>query len=165
MMIGREYFCLALGVIVACWGPTYAREQSPVPFFNVRDLTGWMPMGVRGGQSGGDWIVRDGQLICDGGDFSWLRSDQMYADFVPELEFKVPTQANSRILVRRLEGDFPSLEIQPIGTDYSADPKIDGAKQTGAIFGCIGPKINVQRGAEKWNAMQIRCEAPVSSGL
>lgn len=161
-MIVCKHFYLALGVIVACWVPAYAQQQNAVPLFNGRDLDGWTPMGVRGGQSGGDWVVRNRELICDGANSSWLRSDQKYADFVLELEFKIPGRANSGILVRCPDrgpsGLDDGMEIQLLGTAYSADSKIAPTKQTGAIYDVVPPTSKVQRSSNEWNTMSVRCE-------
>lgn len=136
-----------------------ATEPGYVNLFNGRDLTGWTPFRSRGRQQqpgGGDWIVRNGQLICDGDETAWLRSDRQFADFVLELEFKIPADANSGILVRCPERGFPAMAIQLAGRSLSA--RMVATRQTGAIVGVTAPRANVQRGPDEWNTMQIRCE-------
>ncbi|MBL7040057.1 MAG: DUF1080 domain-containing protein [Pirellulaceae bacterium] len=135
-----------------------------VSLFDGSDLTGWTPMLSSGEPDdrqppdGGDWIVRDGVLVCDGAESAWLRSEQEFGDFVLHLEFKLPADANSGVIVRSLEGGYPWIEIQLLGTDYADDPRFGRTAQTGAIFDHVPPTADVQRGADQWNTMQIRCE-------
>ena len=54
------------------------------PLFNGKDLTGWVKEGNAG------FVVRDGLLVCNGsGNWpTWLRTEQMYENFVLRLEYK-----------------------------------------------------------------------------
>lgn len=147
-------------VYLAPVGPVPRPEPGFVSLFDGKTLAGWIPFRSSGGQQqpgGDDWIVRNGQLICDGEETAWLRSADMYDDFVLELEFKIPAHANSGVLVRHRPGG-PWTEIQLLGTGFSTDPRVDETKQTGAVFAILPVRASVQRGSDEWNTMQIRCE-------
>jgi hypothetical protein len=136
-------------------------DEGFVSLFNGRDLAGWIPFRSWGPQQqpgGSDWIVRNGEFICDGEETAWLRSAGTFDDFVLALEFKIPADANSGVLVRCSERGWPAMEIQLAGARLLAEHEMDATWQTGAIFGAVGPTVDVQHGPDEWNTMQIRCE-------
>jgi len=135
-----------------------------VSLFNGRDLTGWQPVRhikpgmVRLLPRGGGWIVRDGQLVSDGAEAFFLRTDQRFSDFVLQLEFKIPAEADSGLAIRCRGAGFDGMEIQLLGKGDGADTRIDATKRTGAILRAAAPTVDVQRGSDQWNTLQIRCE-------
>ena len=82
-----------------------------------------------------------------------MRTEGEYSDFVLYLEFRIPAQANSGVLVRCSEGGYPGIEIQLLGSrDLVPD------SQTGGIHGAVPPRVDVQPDPDEWNSMQVRCE-------
>jgi len=155
--------------------PARITEASPlepgfVSLFDGKTLTGWIPIRLLGPQQdrhqpgGGGWIVRDGELICDGGEPGWLRSNREFGDFVLDLDFKIPAQANSGVLIRCPDHGVPGksngMEIQLTGTGgmRQGRRKITATGTTGAIFGAVAPRADVQRGPDEWNTLQVRCQ-------
>jgi hypothetical protein len=138
--------------------------------FNGRDLANWTPVRLLGPKrdqqqpGGGGWIVRDGELLCDGVEPGWLRTDREYSDFILQLEYKIPGQANSGVLIRCPDRGLPGvddgMEIQLTGKQSlpGRERTIDANLTTGAIFGAVAPSADVQRGPDEWNAMEVRCE-------
>ena len=111
-------------------------------------LLGWQQVG---GKPGG-WGLDDGILYplgdplrdTKGGHGGWLATNQEYADFILELEFKcreaspsgVPLRGNSGVFIRApLEGDpaYMGMEIQ-ISFDPPVRRRIDGAQ---SAWGCL----------------------------
>jgi hypothetical protein len=141
------------------------------PLFDGRDLSEWTPIRLMGTRqerqprSGRDWIVRDGQLICNADQSGLLRSERQYADFVLELEFKLPSQADSGVAFRFSDEGIPGIhtgmEIQFLGAQFAREHNFEETRQTGAICHAVPPKVNAQallRGPDQWNTMQINCE-------
>lgn len=56
----------------------------PAPFFNGKDLTGW----VRVNCAPGTFTVRDGMIVSTGVPTGVLRTERMYENFIVELEWK-----------------------------------------------------------------------------
>ena len=66
--------------------------------FNGRDFTGWSIEGPAGGIEHPDgrpvWSVRDGEIICDGRSWSFLRYDREdFSDFTFHVEFIMADKA------------------------------------------------------------------------
>jgi len=76
--------------------PAVAQQAEWTPLFNGEDLAGWHEAG------GGKWSVEEGAIIGERGDgtYGWLVTDNTYADFVLELEFKMEVEGNSGIQFR-----------------------------------------------------------------
>jgi hypothetical protein len=59
-------------------------EESFVPLFNQRDLTGWVNVNC----ASNTFSVRDGMIVCTGKPTGVMRTERMYENFILDLEWK-----------------------------------------------------------------------------
>ena len=59
-------------------------EESFVPLFNQRDLTGWVNVNC----ASNTFSVRDGMIVCTGKPTGVTRTERMYENFILDLEWK-----------------------------------------------------------------------------
>ena len=130
-----------------------------VPLFNGKDLSGWQA------GPGNGWVVEDGVIALknreDGKEHNvdYLWTKEPYGDFILELEFKVPTQANSGIFLRTSDLKDPvytGLEIQ-VSNSFGR-PELSRGATAGALYDCVAPTRNVARPAGEWNQARITCK-------
>jgi hypothetical protein len=130
-----------------------------VPLFNGKDTSGWQAA------PGNGWVVEEGVLALknreDGkehnADYLWTKAS--YGDFILELEFKVPTQANSGIFLRTSDLKdpvFTGLEIQ-VSNSFGR-PELSRGGTAGALYDCVAPTKNAARPAGEWNQVRITCK-------
>ncbi len=131
-----------------------SRPQARAPgsawrqLFNGRDLAGWKC-------SPGSWLVEDGALLRKGGGDIW--TEDLYGDFVLELEFKFAPQANSGIFFRT--GDLADpvqtgIELQVLDSHGKTQP---GKHDCGAIYDIMAPRVNAVRKPGEWNHVVLVC--------
>src|SRR5262245_6724325 len=87
----RQSACRRVGLTILALFAVALRSAAPaeqparpIELFNGKDLSGWV--NVNGAAD--TWQVRDGLLICSGVPKGILRSEQMYENYVLELEWK-----------------------------------------------------------------------------
>src|SRR4051794_1739003 len=83
----------------------WANPQDSLPLFNGRDLDGWVAEGVSTYEKDGKiypvWTVKDGNLLCTGKGFGFLRYGRReFADFAFHVEFRMAPRCNSGLGVR-----------------------------------------------------------------
>jgi type 1 glutamine amidotransferase len=118
------------------------------PLFNGRDLAGWKC-------KPGSWLVEDGALVRKGGGDIW--TEDLYGDFVLELEFMFAPQANSGIFFRT--GDLADpvqtgIELQVLDSHGKAEP---GKHDCGAVYDIMAPRVNAVRKPGEWNHVVLVC--------
>ena len=79
--------------------------EDPLALFNGKDLDGWVAEGVSTYEKDGKtlpvWSVKDGNLLCTGNGFGFLRYDRReFADFVFHVEFRMAPGCNSGLGIR-----------------------------------------------------------------
>jgi hypothetical protein len=124
-----------LGLVVALLTPSVlsaAAIQQPaaqIELFNGKDLSGWVNVNC----APETWQVRDGLIICSGTPRGVLRTDQMYENFLLELEWRhTKPKGNSGLMVfadalPQIGAPYPpSVEVQIMDGDH------------GSIFGIRG---------------------------
>ncbi len=116
--------------------------------FNGKDLTGWIA-------KPGSWTVEDGVLSRQGGGDIW--TEQPFADFVLDLEFKLDPETNSGVFLRT--GDIhdcvqTGIEMQVLDS-FGKEPP--GKHDCGAIYDCLAPARNAVRKPGEWNHALITC--------
>jgi len=138
--------------------PIVAAEAGFVSLFSGGDLSAWT-MGPDK-----SWVVEDGlislQREFDGkehnGDYLWAKGT--YGDFVLELEFKLPAQANSGVFLRTADVTDPvytGIEVQ-IANSHGRSNLTRGGT-AGAIYDCLAPSGNPVRPPGEWNALRVSC--------
>jgi hypothetical protein len=129
------------------------------PLFNGKDLSGWI--------SGPDksWVVEDGVITLkrefDGKEHNtdYLWAEDVYGDFILEMEFKVPEQANSGVFLRTADLKDPvytGIEVQ-VSNSYGRTNLTRGGT-AGAIYDCLVPSKNTVKPAGEWNHYRITCQ-------
>jgi type 1 glutamine amidotransferase len=139
---------------------TQKREKGGfVSLFNGKDLTGW--------ETKGNWVVEEGGVLAikpRPGEEGWQRYDAylwaggQFADFILDLEFKIPEGGNSGVFVRVKDKENPvntGIEVQ-INDTYGKE-KV-GAHDCGGVIGTVGPSRNMAKPAGQWNRMIVTCQ-------
>jgi hypothetical protein len=142
----------------SCSGTAAPGNDGFVPLWNGRDFTGW--------QMGPDnsWVVEDGVLAvrnrADGkehnADYLWTK--ETYGDFILELEFKIPEQANSGIFFRTSDLKDPvytGIEMQ-VANSFGRE-QLSKTGTAGAIYDCQAPSKNAVRKPGEWNQVRLTC--------
>lgn len=147
---------LVVAIIPA--GMAVSADDGFTPLFDGRNLDGWI--------TGSDnaWVVEDGVITLkrefDGREHNldYLWTEQKYADFVLELEFKVPERANSGVFLRTADLKDPvytGLEVQVSNSHGRANLTRGGT--AGAIYDCVAPTKNAVKKPGQWNQYRITC--------
>ena len=165
LSLGRLLVASALG---ACW-PTCAApsaaaeppgaavtqsEEGFQPLFNGKDLSGW----VKEGEAG--FEAKDGVLVCNGsGNWpTWLRTAEVFENFVLRLEYKTFYGAES--------GVFFSAPLQGRIAHVGFDVRIGSGglrrHSTGAIFEAVPPRVAAGRDYRdpEFNQLEITVNWP-----
>lgn len=81
-----------LAFLAICILPAYGQSPAsqPIQLFNGRDLTGWKPYLDPKSTATPEqvWSVRDGELVCKGRPFGYLRTEKGYGNYVLRLEWR-----------------------------------------------------------------------------
>lgn len=141
-------------------------EDGWIDLFNGRDLTGWQPLLLVGQpptthrETAGSWLARNGQIVCTGQRPGWLRFDKQYGDFELELEYKLPRDGNSGVIVRSPGRGLPSasgMEVQIIDDDSAKWGNLRAVQRTSAIYGVVGLEKPSARPPGEWNKLRVAC--------
>jgi hypothetical protein len=139
--------CSALPIQAADWKP----------LFNGKDLSGWTP--IDGPAT--SWRVDDGMLICSGQGSGWLSTNDEYANFELELEYRVPVGGNSGVFLRaphKGNPAFAGMEIQVLD-DYDAQyANLKPTQYTGSLYDVVPAQPRVSKKAGEWQKMHIVCK-------
>jgi hypothetical protein len=116
------------------------------------------------------WDVYQGKLVCweanadgiacikEGG--GWLRTKQVYSDFVLKLDYKIPEGGNSGIGIRvPPEGlvHQAGMEIQILDDDAPAHKDLKAAQYTGSLYYQAAAKKGAANKPGEWNTFEITC--------
>jgi hypothetical protein len=141
-------------------------DQGFRPLFNGRDLRGWIAMKTSpdGGthQPGrGGWGVRRGELVCATDEPGWLKSNEIFGDFVLRLEYRLPPGGNSVVYIwspgagRLWETGMAITILDGRADRFRAFP---ANCRPGGIWGAIAPGASADRPAGQWNFVEVRCQ-------
>ena len=152
----RLFLSLALSVSCSAVCAQGSGEAEFESLFNGKDLDGWVKEGAAG------FVVRDEKLICNGaGNWpTWLRTQELYENFVLRLEYKGFYGAESGVFFAAPVHGLVSrtgYEIQ-ISDNRGRDLK----HSPGAIFGALAPLKEAARkyNDPEFNDLEIRFEWP-----
>ena len=127
--------------------------------FNGNDLTGW--------STTGNWkATANGTLSIEPrpGEEGWQRyadylwTDKKYADFILQLEYKIPPKGNSGIFLgvkNKKNPVYEGIEIQILDSHEKKDALTP--HDCGGVIGIRAPESNATKPAGEWNKMQISC--------
>lgn len=161
-------------VIIACGGVATATAADPAAFrelFNGRDFDGWVMEGPPEGLTHPDgrpvWSVKDGEIVCQGKRWSFLRYDrETFADFTLELEFLMAPGCNSGVGLRTGPIDLADPQnTRPSCFSYEIQLLDDAGKpptehSSGSLYRYVAPAENAIRPAGEWNSLVITCLGP-----
>jgi hypothetical protein len=167
-MPGARLFLGAFVVLAAFANRNAAQQGSSdgfVPLFNGRDLTGWTERRFRkdnpSEQTQGEWVVRNGELVCAGDATGYLKSDGQYGDYILRLEFKFCPNSYTGVYLRCNESGNVAVQtgmkIHILSQDYAGKHGQARDEGTGAIQGICSAKARLQPIGE-WNTMEVRCD-------
>ncbi|MGQ9573876.1 MAG: 3-keto-disaccharide hydrolase [Thermoguttaceae bacterium] len=161
-----------LGGIAAAWAGLYlvpagaAQKPEPKPaspgfvwLFDGKNLSGW----VMGPDK--SWVVEQGVITLrrpfDGKEHNldYLWTEDVYGDFILELEFKLPEgYANSGVFLRTSDIKDPvytGIEVQVSNSSGREPPDRGGT--AGAIYDCLAPSKNAVKKPGQWNHLRVTC--------
>jgi hypothetical protein len=154
--IGIVALAAALGLALA--EAAAAGEQGFVTLFDGEDVSAWTTA------PGSRWVVEDGEITLrgemDGREHNsvYLWTKDVYGDFILELEFKIPEQANSGVFLRTADKNDPvytGIEVQ-VSNSYGRSEWNRG-NCAGAIYDCAAPVKNTVKEPGEWNQFRITC--------
>lgn len=167
--------------VCACVVATAAAEP-PVPaaapaedgfqaIFNGRDLEGWAVEATPGHMPHGDdrpaWSVEDGEIVCNGRGFGFLRyAARTFGDFTLRAEFLLPATSNSGIGIRTCPfdaeagiGTRPSFHAYEIQLINDADEPLS-PWSSGSLYRHVAPSAHAMKNAGEWNEIEVACRGP-----
>lgn len=174
--MARPFFLRLAGLLFAVAAhaatPNNADPQGWVNLFDGATLEGW----VQRGEFTEPFRVEEGQIVGPSARNAFLCTREEYADFVLELEFKLPVGINSGIQVRshcldhpgKLEWAGKQIEI-PAGRVHGYQIEIDPSPRawTGGLYeeGRRGWLQNLEKNETArrafkqgvWNRLRIEC--------
>jgi hypothetical protein len=139
--------------------------------FNGKDLEGWVAEGgkdfVQDGETRPVWSVKDGEILCTGKGFGFLRYDrEEFADFVLHVEFRMAPKCNSGIGIRtRVFDPKSSRATRPSIYSYEIQLTDDAGKpvsklSSGSLYRYVAPKESAMKPASEWNRIDVECVGP-----
>src|SRR5262245_56781325 len=82
---------LMCGAVLVVLAFRAAEQDRPIPLFNGKDLSGWMPvLDEAGPDPARTWRVADGVPRCTGRPAGYIKTDREFADYVLRLEWRWP---------------------------------------------------------------------------
>ncbi len=169
-MIARSSFLFALTVILL--GALSAGENDgKIVLFNGKDLDGWVAEGAKEFKDGDKlipvWSIKDGNLVCTGKGFGFLRYDKkQFADFHFHLEYKMAVKCNSGVGIRTVVFDpKKSVDTRPSYACYEIQLIDDFGKpptkfSNGSLYRHVAPASNPSKAPGEWNVLDIACHGP-----
>jgi serine/threonine protein kinase len=132
----------------------YDEDSEWSSLFNDRDITGWQNTGDS------NWTVSDGILHAEPGPRGWILTQQSFADYEFECEFRMSYGANSGVLIHA----DPTLsltgvniaEIQLLDTSNPQYSKISAKASHGSLWQVDAPHIPTACLPGLWYRMMIR---------
>src|ERR1043166_2481319 len=151
-------FC-ALFLFLAISSARAADEETFVPLFNGRDLTGW----VNANCAPETWSVRDGLIHCTGHPTGAMRTERQYENFILEVEWRhLSSGGNSGVFIWGTPIAAPGvpflrgIEVQVLDHGYNAKGKNEWYTTHGDVFPIHGAAMKPFRSEEHTSELQSR---------
>ena len=123
------------------------------PIWNGKDFAGWEgPLE--------NYEIKDGAIVCKPGKGGTIYTKEEYADFVVQLEFKVPPGGNNGLAIRYPgKGDTAyegMTESQILDDNYEkVKGKIDPRQAHGSVYGMVAAERGYQHPTGEWNYEEV----------
>lgn len=139
--------------------PLGARAQDADfrPLFNGKDLTGWQMKSKRGP----GYVVENGVLVCPAQGGGNLFTNEQFANFILELDFKLTPGGNNGVGLRApLGGDaaYSGMEIQILDDPAPQYRTLKPYQYCGSLYGVAPAKRGALKPAGEWNHYRILCD-------
>jgi hypothetical protein len=150
----------------------FAPDEESTRLFDGVSLDGWVAEGASETEIDGAkapvWVVEDGQIVCRGKGFGFLRyKDREFDDFTFHVEFRMlAPKCNSGIGFRTTafnpadsrgtRPSFYSYEIQLI--DDAGQPPTPHS--SGSLYRYMAPRQNAMKPVGEWNTLEVTCRGP-----
>lgn len=138
---------------------TLPKEEAFTKLYNGKDLTGWE---VQNGKIEA-WKAEGELLVCDGEGGGWLRTKEMFSDFVLRIDWKIPKGGNSGVGLRFPSTGDPAhvgMEIQILDDGDEQYKNLVDAQYTGGIYYQAAAKHGFAKPVGEWNTYEITCLGP-----
>jgi hypothetical protein len=128
-------------------------EQGFQPIWNGKDFAGWDgPLE--------NYEIKDGAIVCKPGKGGTIFTKDEFADFVAQLEFKVPPGGNNGLAIRYPgKGDTAyegMTECQVLDDNYEkVKGKIDPRQAHGSAYGMVPAARGYQHPTGEWNYEEV----------
>lgn len=162
---------IALLPLAAC--PARGAEPEDwTSLFNGRDFEGWViegpPAGIELPDGQPVWRVEDGEIVCAGNRWSFLRYvGRQFADFELHVEFLMAAGGNSGVGIRTGPIDLSDPQNSRPSCFCYEIQLLDDAGQppspfsSGSLYRYVAPRENAMRPAGEWNTLEVTCRGPV----
>lgn len=127
------------------------------PVFDGKSLAGWA-----GALQ--NYEVKDGAIYCKPKKGGVLFTEDRFADFAVQLEYKVPPGGNNGLAIRypgKGQGSYDGMcELQILDDDAAKYAKLDPRQFNGSPYGMAAAKRGYGRPAGEWNFMLVTVRGP-----
>ncbi len=120
--------------------------------FNGKDFTGWLgPVE--------NYEIDNGVIRCQPGKGGTIYTAQEYADFVSELEFRLPPGGNNGLAIRYPgSGDTAyqgMCELQVLDSEHPKFANLDARQYHGSAYGMVAAERGYLRPTGEWNFQRV----------
>jgi hypothetical protein len=127
-------------------------DEGFTSIFNGKDLTGWAgPVE--------NYEVVDGAIACKAGKGGTLYHEDVLADFVVRLEFRVPENGNNGLAIRYPGKGNPAYdamcELQVLDNTGSKYATLDPRQYHGGAYGMAAAHVGYSRPVGEWNYQEV----------
>ncbi|QDT10373.1 3-keto-disaccharide hydrolase [Planctomycetes bacterium K23_9] len=120
--------------------------------FNGKDLSGWK-------NAVDNYEVVDGAIRCKKGKGGMLLAEKEYANFVVQVEFKLPPGGNNGLVIRSPgDGDAAyaaMCELQVLDSEHPKYAKLDDRQYHGSAYGMAAAHRGFLRPTGEWNFQEV----------
>lgn len=155
-------------LVIALAAVAAGGEHDVIAIFNGRDFEGWAiegpPTGIVHEDGRPVWAVCNGEIVCDGRHWGFLRYDrEQFDDFLMHAEFLMKSGGNSGIGLRSRPVDLNAVQTtRPSCYAYEIQLLDDAGSEptshsSGSLYRYVPPRVNAMRPAGVWNTIEITC--------
>lgn len=116
--------------------------------FDGSSMTGWDVYRE------GDWVVKEGALVCQGTKPSWIGTKETFADYTLELEFRGSASVNSGVFLRSGKEGEPHLT----GYELQIWDHQPAGFNTGSLVGSVKALLPTKVIPNEWNQYKIEAK-------